>query len=113
MIIQSEKHFDYKRPLPVLLTSLMKRNLKDISNDILVDDILYWVRANRNSINAILSSVSYEKRIYVDEWYIQEKMNAVKDINKWLPRYFQEARDRYTSGTLSDEQRVQMQPYFK
>lgn len=63
---------------------------------ILIQDIEYGIRSNNNAKRAIYSSIS-QGVFRVDELYIKEKLNSVKDVDKWLHYYIRESMDRSKS----------------
>ena len=60
---------------------------------VLVADIEFGVKMNKRAKRAILASASSTANL-VDEHYIKEKLASVREINKWLPDYIREARER-------------------
>lgn len=77
------------------------------SNEIIIENIEYWINRNNNTKIAIYSSIS-KPYWRVDENYIKEKLSAVKDVDKWLMYYIKEADKRIQKWELS---MVQMQRY--
>lgn len=73
---------------------------QEATNEILIDDIEYGIKSNNNAKRAIYSSIS-QGVVRVDEGYIKEKLNAVKDVDKWLQYYIREAKLRCDAGNLS------------
>lgn len=72
-------------------------------NDILIEDMLWYVRENKRAKDAILSSVS-NNIVFVDDSYIKEKLKSVETVNQRLLASIYEARKRAKDGAFSMEQ---------
>lgn len=75
---------------------------QEAPNLVLIQDVEYGIRANNNAKRAIYASIS-QGVFRVDEAYIKEKLNAVKDVDKWLQYYIREAEERNKAGNLPME----------
>lgn len=73
--------------------SIYQKAASERTNDILVEDILYYVRAIKLAKTAILSCVT-DGKITLDEDYVMEKLNSVRTANKRLIACVDEARNR-------------------
>lgn len=73
--------------------SIYQKAANQRPNDILVEDILYYVRAIKLAKTAILSCVT-DGKITLDEDYVKEKLDSVRTYNKRLIACVEEARYR-------------------
>lgn len=69
---------------------------KQISDDILIDDIEYACRIMRNAKIAIYTSISMG-RVWIDESYLLEKMRSAKEADVYIREYISEAKNRNLS----------------